>query len=95
MIQLPYIGNCTLYRLCIDGETIIYRCPEGNLYDTEQLRCRPRGEAVCTVEGIVLIAGDLQFEIDQEERGIDMIPENWIAENFEEMARKFAPFRLD
>jgi len=51
VVKIPYPGNCTLYILCVEAVPIFYRCPEGRLFDTEQLECLPEAIAVCTVEG--------------------------------------------
>jgi hypothetical protein len=46
---IPYNGNCTLYIRCIQGESTVYRCPDGTIFDTLKLVCEWEETAVCTV----------------------------------------------
>ena len=51
--QLPYPGNCTLYIMCVEEVPILYRCPDGMLFDAVDSQCKPEDIAVCAEKVLI------------------------------------------
>jgi Chitin binding Peritrophin-A domain len=43
----PYENNCNYFIYCVNGVGSIERCPIGQIFDLEELRCMPGNPETC------------------------------------------------
>ncbi|GFR09123.1 platelet glycoprotein Ib alpha chain, partial [Trichonephila clavata] len=49
--RFPLEEDCSMYYECKDGESRLYACQPGKLYDSRQETCKPASEVNCNRDG--------------------------------------------
>jgi len=63
--NLPWLGDCMRYYMCVNGERFEMSCGPGTEFDTEALLCREEIKAVCNRCPLVDVPGTLVFLPDK------------------------------